>query len=162
MVAPEALAAPYVAARHGSPALVGVFLVALPAGIIAGDIAGVRFLSASQQRRLIVPAAFVGFLPYLAFLEEPPLAVALPLLVVSGMCAFYSLGLDARVRDAVPENLFARTMTLNSAGLMTLQGIGFALAGAVAEAIGLRVQSPWRACAGRRGRRPRRRARKKL
>jgi hypothetical protein len=52
------------------------------------------------------------------------------------LCAFYSLGLDARVRDAVPDRLFARTMTLNNAGLMTLQGVGFALAGAVAQAIG--------------------------
>ena len=40
------------------------------------------------------------------------------------------------MRDAAPEQLFARTMSLNSAGLMTLQGIGFALAGAIAEVIG--------------------------
>src|SRR5205085_4872723 len=33
-VAPEALAAPYVAGRHASPALVGWWLVALPVGII--------------------------------------------------------------------------------------------------------------------------------
>jgi hypothetical protein len=43
----------------------------------------------------------------------------------------YSLGLDALVRQAVPEHLFARTMAVSSAGLMTLQGLGFALAGAV-------------------------------
>jgi hypothetical protein len=46
------------------------------------------------------------------------------------------LGLDARVRDATPPQLFARAMTLNSAGLMTLQGIGFTFAGAVAQAVG--------------------------
>jgi hypothetical protein len=40
------------------------------------------------------------------------------------------------VRDAAPPKLFARTMTLNSAGLMTLQGLGFVLAGAVAQATG--------------------------
>ena len=44
--------------------------------------------------------------------------------------------LDARVRDAAPPGLFARTMTLNTAGLMTLQGLGFTLAGAVAELAG--------------------------
>ena len=60
--------------------------------------------------------------------------MALVLLVVSGICGMYSLGLDGRVRDAAPERLFARAMTLNSAGLMTLQGIGFALAGAIAQA----------------------------
>ena len=48
----------------------------------------------------------------------------------------YSLGLDGLIRDATPDRLFARTMTLNQAGLMTLQGIGFALAGAVADQTG--------------------------
>src|SRR6266511_2978224 len=81
-VAPEALAAPYVAAHHGSSTLVGWWLVA------------------------------------------------------PGACGLYMLGLDARVRDAVPPQLFARTMTLNSAGLMTLQGVGFTLAGAIAQGIG--------------------------
>jgi hypothetical protein len=58
------------------------------------------------------------------------------LLVLAGACGLYSLGLDGRVRDAAPQELFARAMTLNTAGLMTLQGLGFVLAGAVAQALG--------------------------
>jgi predicted MFS family arabinose efflux permease len=135
-VAPEALAAPYVAGRHGSPALVGWWLVALPAGVIAGDIAGVRFLEARRQRKLVGPAAAASFLPYLVFSTNPSIPLALALLVASGICGLYGLGLDARIRDATPEHLFARTMTLYSAGLMTLQGLGFALAGAIAQATG--------------------------
>jgi hypothetical protein len=135
-VAPEALAAPYVAGRHGSSALVGWWLIALPAGLVAGDIAGVRFLDQRRQRRLVAPAVVVSFVPYLVFVGQPPIPLALGLLVASGSCGFYALGLDARVRDAVPPQLFARTMSLNSTGLMTLQGLGFALAGAVAQATG--------------------------
>lgn len=135
-VAPEALAAPYVAAHRGSSTLVGWWLVALPVGLIAGDIAGVRLLTPRQQRRLVAPAAAAGFVPYLAFAFDPPIPIALLLLVASGACGLYMLGLDARVRDAVPPQLFARTMTLNSAGLMTLQGVGFTLAGAIAQGIG--------------------------
>jgi MFS family permease len=135
-VAPEALAAPYVTSRHGSPALVGWWLVALPAGIIIGDIVGVRFLDARQQRALVGPAAAASFLPYLAFAAGPSIPVALPLLLGSGLCGLYALGLDARVRDAAPQRLFARAMTLYAAGLMTLQGVGFALAGAIAQATG--------------------------
>jgi len=135
-VAPEALAAPYVAAHHGSSTLVGWWLVALPVGLIAGDIAGVRLLTPRQQRRLVAPAAAAGFVPYLAFAFDPPIPIALLPLVASGACGLYMLGLDARVRDAVPPQLFARTMTLNSAGLMTLQGVGFTLAGAIAQGIG--------------------------
>jgi predicted MFS family arabinose efflux permease len=135
-VAPEALAAPYVAARHGSTTLVGWWLVALPLGVIIGDVAGVRLLSARGQRRLVAPAAAAGFLPYLVFLLEPSIPLGLGLLVVSGACSFYALGLDGRVRDAAPPRLFPRTMALNYAGLMSFEGIGFALAGAIAQGVG--------------------------
>jgi MFS family permease len=135
-VAPEALAAPYVAHHHGSSSLVGWWLVALPVGVIAGDVAGVRLLTQERQQRLVGPAVVLGFLPYLAFALEPRVPIALVLLVASGACGFYALGLDARVRDAAPPSLFARAMTLNAAGLMTLQGLGFTLAGAVAQLVG--------------------------
>ncbi len=134
--APEGVAAAYVAAQHASSNLVGWWLTALPAGMIAGDIAGVRRLSPARQRRLVAPAAAAGFAPYLVFFSDPPVRFAIPLLVASGVCGLYGLGLDARVRDAAPVPLFARTMALNTAGLMALQGIGFTLAGAIAQATG--------------------------
>ena len=127
---------PYVAHHHGPSAQVGWWLVALPLGIIAGDIFGVRFLTAHQQRVLVAPAAVASFVPYLAFVLDPRFPIAVGLLVAAGMCGLYSLGLDARVRDAAPPRLFARAMTLNTAGLMTLQGVGFTLAGAVAQGFG--------------------------
>ena len=135
-VAPEALAAPYVAGHHGSSAIVGWWLVALPVGLIAGDFAGVRLLNPRQQRRLLAPAAAAEFVPYLAFGLDPSIPAAMALLVVSGACGVYMLGLDARVRDAAPPQLFARTMTLSSGGQMALQGIGFTLAGAIGQAAG--------------------------
>jgi predicted MFS family arabinose efflux permease len=135
-VAPEALGAPYVAAHGGSASQVGLWLAALPLGLVLGDLAGVRWLTAPQQRRLVVPAAAASFVPYLAFAGRPSVPAALVLLLASGACGLYSLGLDGRVLDATPERLFPRTMALNSAGLMTLQGLGFALAGAIAQGIG--------------------------
>jgi hypothetical protein len=136
VVAPEAVAAPYVAAQHASSSLVGWWLTALPVGIIAGDVIGVRFLTPRQQRRAVIPVAAAGFVPYLAFAADPNVRLAIPLLVAAGLCALYGLGLDARVRDAAPLPLFARTMAVSSAGLMALQGAGFALAGALAQALG--------------------------
>jgi hypothetical protein len=135
-VAPEAVAAPYVADRHGSASLVGWWLAALPAGVIAGDILAVRFLRPDRQRRLTAPVAAAGFVPYLAFVFQPSIPLAVVLLAVSGLGGMYSLGLDARLREATPERTFARMMALSQAGLMTLQGLGFALAGALAEAVG--------------------------
>ena len=43
-VAPEALAAPYVAGKGAQPAFVGLWLAALPVGIIAGDLIAVGVL----------------------------------------------------------------------------------------------------------------------
>jgi hypothetical protein len=134
--APEAVAAPYIAALHAPSSLVGWWLTALPIGLIAGDVLGVRFLSSRQQRRLVFPVAAASCMPYLAFAVDPGVRVAIPLLVVAGALGLFSLGLDARIRDAAPLPLFTRTMTVASAGLMALQGIGFTLAGAIAQAVG--------------------------
>jgi predicted MFS family arabinose efflux permease len=135
-VAPEALAAPYVSDHHGSPALVGWWLAALPVGAVVGDVAGVRLLRPALQQRLVAPVAAAGFVPYLLFVLHPSVAVGVALLVVSGLFGMYSLGLDGRLRAATPDRLFARMMALSSAGLMTLQGLGFALAGALGQGIG--------------------------
>jgi hypothetical protein len=62
--------------------------------------------------------------------------VALPLLTGAGTGYMFSLGLDSLVRQAAPEHLFARTMAVNTAGLLTLQAAGFALAGAAAAIAG--------------------------
>jgi len=134
-VVPESLAAPYVLGRGDSRALVGWWLVALPVGVIVGDTIGVWLLGARRQRRLIAPIAALGFLPYLAFAAHPPIPVALPLLVLSGLGSAYFLGLDSLLRDTVPHALFARAMAISTAGLMTAQGLGFAGAGAVAQAV---------------------------
>jgi hypothetical protein len=134
-VAPEALAAPYVSAHHGSTSLVGWWLAALPVGVIAGDVAGVRFLRPAVQRRIVLPVAAAGFLPYLIFAFHPGVVIGVALLVVSGLSGMYALGLDGRLREVTPDGLFARMMALSTAGLMTLQGLGFAFAGALGEIV---------------------------
>ncbi len=49
------------------------------------------------------------------------------------MTSAYSLGLERWFFDALPEELRARGMTLLTAGLMTVQGLGMTLGGLVAE-----------------------------
>lgn len=135
-VAPEAVAAPYVSSHGGPSSLVGWWLTALPIGIIAGDVAAVRYLTPAWQQRLLYPTAAAALAPYLLFFANPPIQLALPLLVACGAFGFYGLGLDGRLRDATPLPLFTRTMALYSAGLMALQGLGFTVAGAIAQAVG--------------------------
>jgi hypothetical protein len=134
-VAPEALAAPYVSDLGGSSALVGWWLVAIPTGVVVGDLIGVWALTPERQRRLVVPFAAFVFLPLLGFVAMPGFAVAWLLLLLSGLGAAYGLGFDAMLRHAAPEHLLGRAMAINTSGLISLQGLGFAAAGAVAEVI---------------------------
>jgi MFS family permease len=135
-VAPEALAAPYVVGKGAPASVVGLWLAALPVGIIVGDLVAVWTLGADRLRRLVGIAAAGSMVPYLAFAGNPAVRIAIPLLVGSGLLSMWGLGLDALVRDVAPERGFSRMMTLNTAGLMTAQGLGFALAGALAEVVG--------------------------
>jgi hypothetical protein len=132
-VAPESLAAPYVSELGLSQAAVGWWLAAIPAGTIAGELVAIWYLPAAWRRRLVGPLAGASFVPLLAFAGQPGLALSLVLLVTAGACSAWVLGLDALILEVTPESLLGRVFTVNSAGLISLQGFGFAAAGALAE-----------------------------
>jgi predicted MFS family arabinose efflux permease len=132
-VAPEALAAPYVAQLGGSPAAVGLLLAAAAAGSVAGMLSAGAWLSPSRRLRLMVPLAGWTFVPLLGFVARPGLLPAMVLLVLSGLGWAYSIGLDQRLLEATPERLRGRSLTLATSGLMVANGLGFAAAGAAAE-----------------------------
>lgn len=135
-VAPEAVAAPYVATHHVSSSWVGWYLAASPVGVILGNVVGMRLLPQRRQRRMVAPLAVAAFLPLLGFAWGPPMPIAMALVAVEGLLSMYMLGIDGRLRDAIPERLFARAMTLYQAGLVTLTGLGFTLSGAIAQGTG--------------------------
>jgi predicted MFS family arabinose efflux permease len=132
-VAPEALAAPYVAQLGRSPSAVGLLLAAAAAGSVAGMLTAGSRLSPSTRLRLMVPLAAWTLLPLLCFVARPALLPAVALLVLSGLGWAYSIGLDQRLLEATPQHLRGRTLTLATSGLMLANGLGFAAAGAAAE-----------------------------
>ncbi|KOU59678.1 MFS transporter [Streptomyces sp. MMG1533] len=136
-VAPEALAAPYADDLGVGSVGLGLLMCALPVGAIAGELyAGSRLRPAARER-IALPLVCCTLLPYLGYALRPGLAVSLLLLVVSGAGAAYTLGLDQWFVRAVPRELRGRAMTLLTAGLMTIQGVGMALAGVAAEFAGV-------------------------
>ncbi len=136
-VAPEALAAPYVHDLGRPAAAVGWWLVMIPAGTVVGEVIGITRMTQPMQRRLVGTLAACTLLPQLAFLVAPGYAAALVLLFLSGLGSAYVLGLDGLVLDAAPLDLRSRVLSLNTTGLMTLQGLGFGLAGVAGEVIPL-------------------------
>ncbi|MEV6498293.1 MFS transporter [Streptomyces prunicolor] len=136
-VAPEALAAPYAAELGVGSTGLGLLMCALPVGTIAGELyAG--SLRPATRARIALPLVCCTLLPYLGYAARPGLALSLVLLVVAGAGSAYTLGLDQWFVRDVPEELRGRAMTLLTAGLMTIQGVGMALAGVAAEFAGVR------------------------
>lgn len=133
VVAPEALAVPYAGELGIGPAALGLLMCAMPVGHIAAELFAGSVLSASGRSRIVLPVAAVGLLPLLGYAVRPGLAWTLALLVLAGAGAAYVIGLDQWFVEAVPEELRGRAMTLLTAGLMTVQGVGMALAGLAAE-----------------------------
>lgn len=114
-------------------------MCALPVGTIAGELlAGARLRPAARER-IALPLVCVTLLPYLGYALRPGLTGSLLLLAVAGAGSAYTLGLDQWLVRAVPDEVRGRAMTLLTAGLMTFQGVGMALAGVAAELVGVRA-----------------------
>ncbi|MEU9161683.1 MFS transporter [Streptomyces sp. NPDC048424] len=133
VVVPEALLAPYVDGIGAGTAVLGLLMCAMPVGTIAGELWAGSALTARTRSRIVAPLAAAGLLPLLLFAARPGVPLVLAALLLAGLAHAYTLGLDQWYVDAVPEELRGQAMTLLSTGLMTLQGVGMALAGLAAE-----------------------------
>ncbi|MFD7837868.1 MFS transporter [Streptomyces sp. NPDC059761] len=139
VIAPEALLVPYADAIGAGTAALGVMMCALPVGTIAGELWAGSVLGPRTRSRLVAPLAAAGLLPLLVYAFRPGVTAVLAALLLAGLAHAYTLGLDQWYVDAVPDALRGRAMTLLSTGLMTLQGIGMALAGLAAEFLPVHV-----------------------
>ncbi|MEU5188611.1 MFS transporter [Streptomyces klenkii] len=133
LVAPESLAAPYADAIGAGTVGVGLLMCGMPVGTIVGEVLAGSLLSPRARERITLPAASVLLLPFLLYVLRPSLGWALATVALAGLGAAYTLGLDQWFVAAVPEELRGRAMTLQTAGAMSVQGAGMALAGAAAE-----------------------------
>ena len=100
------------------------------------------------QRRIIVPAALLTFVPLTAFAASPGLGLALGLLVISGLGSAWIAGIDGLLIDTAPPDLRNRALALAGAGLMFTQGAGFALWGIAGQYVPLAVVIPMAAAGG--------------
>lgn len=123
----ESLFIPYTP-RHS-----GVLFAFAALGMLAGDTLTGRFVPQRWRARLGVPLCLLLAAPYLIFAVHPalPLAVAAVALASIG----YSAGLlfQERLMFLTPEELSGHALGLHSSGMLTMQGVGAALAGAVAQ-----------------------------
>jgi predicted MFS family arabinose efflux permease len=131
----EGVAVPFAADAGAGAVGYGVFLAAMPAGTVASEVLAGTLLDARARDRIAIPLAALSLLPMAVFCVNPSLPLSVALLVLTGLCAAYALGMDRWFVHVVPPELRGSAMTLMGAGLMTLQGVGMAAGGAVAEAV---------------------------
>ena len=133
VVAPEALAAPFVSHLGLSSSHVGYLLVAMPAGMAISGIAAGRLLSFDGQLAIVRPAFALSVVPALVFVIGPGFVLALALLFLIGLGGAYSVASGQRLLERTPEAMRGRAFAAWSAGLMFFQGIGFTFWGVIAE-----------------------------
>ncbi|AJT61889.1 hypothetical protein T261_0198 [Streptomyces lydicus] len=116
-----------------TPRNAGVLFACGAFGMLVGDVLVGRFVPRRWRQRLGVPLCLLLAAPYLVFALRPPLAVAVPAVVVAGLGYAASLPLQERLMFLTPGKLSGHALGLHSSGMLALQGVGAALAGAVAQ-----------------------------
>ncbi|MER7499336.1 MFS transporter [Nonomuraea pusilla] len=123
----ESLFVPY------APGRAGTLFACAALGMLAGDVLAGRFLAPAWRTRLATPLYVLLAAPYLVFAADP--APALAVAAVTLASAGYGAGLlmQERLMALTPEELSGHALGLHTSGMVAMQGVGAALAGAVAE-----------------------------
>jgi MFS family permease len=123
----ESLFVPY-APRHA-----GLLFAFAALGMLAGDTLTGRFVPPCWRERLNVPLRLLLAAPYLAFALHPALPVAVAAVVLASVGYSASLLLQQRLMALTPDELSGHALGLHSSGMLTMQGVGAAIAGAIAQ-----------------------------
>ena len=116
-----------------APEHAGVLLASAALGMLVGDTVVGRFVPLRWRAALPVPLLVLLAAPYLLFALEPP---PLPAAVAAGVASVgfgSTLLLLDRLVLRTPVDLSGQALGLQSAGMLTMQGVGAALAGSVAQ-----------------------------
>ncbi|QGZ51663.1 MFS transporter [Streptomyces sp. QHH-9511] len=125
----ESLFVPY------APERAGLLFACAALGMLAGDTVVGRFAprGRSRRRRLAVALQALLAAPYLLFALRPGLPIAIVAVTVSAVGYGASLLHQERLMELVPDELSGHALGLHTSGMLALQGLSAALAGAVAQ-----------------------------
>lgn len=123
----ESLFVPY------TPTHAGVLFAFAAVGMLAGDTVTGRFVPVEWRRRLGPPLRLLLAAPYLVFALYPPLPVALTAVVLASVGYSATLLLQEQLMALTPDELSGHALGLHSSGMLTMQGIGATIAGALAQ-----------------------------
>lgn len=111
----------------------GALLAAGSAGMLLGDLAVGRLLTADQRHRCAFALRLLLAVPYLLFAVHPPTPVVAVAVFVAGAGFAATLPLQEQLLALTPDQVRGQVQGVESAGRMTWQGIGAAIAGGIAQ-----------------------------
>lgn len=115
------------------PGRAGTLLAATSAGMLLGDLAVGRLLTADRRRRLALALRLLLAAPFLLFAVHPPVPVAAVAVFLAGVGFAATLPLQEQLLEETPDAIRGQVQGVESAGRMTWQGIGAAVAGGLAQ-----------------------------
>ncbi|MFC8718834.1 MFS transporter [Kitasatospora sp. NPDC057198] len=128
----EALFLPY------APDAAGTLLAASSAGMLAGDLLVGRLLDAARRARLAFGLRLLLAAPFLLLAARPPVWAAALAVGVAGVGFAATLPLQERLLALTPDAARGQVQGVESAGRIAGQGVGAALAGALAQWVEVR------------------------
>ncbi|TDD14869.1 MFS transporter, partial [Kribbella turkmenica] len=131
---PDGLAVAYTAQTGAAATSAGALFTGYAAGTVLGELVVARF-TPSVRRRLVVPLLIASQVPAIAFLATPPVAVAAVLLAASGAGYAFNQAIDPMILATVDPAYRGRLFTVQTSGLMAIQGLSIALAGLVGTCV---------------------------
>jgi MFS family permease len=123
----ESLYIPY-APRHA-----GTLFAFAALGMLIGDTVTGRFVRPRWRDRLGSPLRLLLAAPYLVFVLHPALPVAVAAVVLASIGYSATLLLQQRLMALTPDELSGHALGLHSSGMLSMQGVGAALAGTIAQ-----------------------------
>ncbi|MGW2559153.1 MFS transporter [Streptomyces sp. NPDC001514] len=123
----EALFVPY------APTHAGLLFAAAALGMLIGDTLVGRFVPRRWRERLGAPLRLLLAVPYLLFALRPALPLVMAVVVLASVGYAASLLLQERLMALTPGELSGHALGLHTSGMLAMQGVGAAVAGAVAQ-----------------------------
>ncbi|MGW7252072.1 MFS transporter [Streptomyces decoyicus] len=116
-----------------APGAAGTLFACGALGMFMGDVAVGRLVPPAWRPRLAVPLRLLLAVPYLFFVLQPGVALSAVATAVASVGYGASLVLQERLMSLTPDDLAGQALGLHFVGMSTLQGVGAALAGTVAQ-----------------------------
>jgi predicted MFS family arabinose efflux permease len=113
----------------------GLLLAAGAAGMMCGDLLVGRFLTAEGRRRSNTALRLLLAAPFLFFVAEPGVPVAVLLVAVASAGYGASLAQQEWLVALSPVELRGQVLGVEGAARMTAQGVGAVLAGGLADLV---------------------------